>query len=166
MDAKITTPAYENADDMPQDIHIEPPMPDDDKLLEALLGAADEEKRSVFMPRFKSDFVVRSITSEEYARLEKRCKYPVKNNRTKQLEEKTDQDRLSYMLIATACVSPNWSDPRLLSKYNTSDPSQVVKKRLFIGEISMLTDAIMDVSGFADGVEVVKNSYDEAEKQQ
>jgi len=157
---------YENVEDMPADAYVEPVTQTDEDLLEALLGTPDGDEKKVYMKRFNSYFTVKAISSEEYGQLEKRCKYPVKNPRTHQIEEKTDQDKLSSMLILTACTKPNWNNPKLLAKYSTEDPTKVIRKRLLIGEISQLTEAIMDVSGFDDGMEAIKNSLAEAEKQQ
>ena len=123
-----------------------------------MLDAPDEVTKQVYIKRFDKFFTVKAITSEEYNRLEKQCKYPVRNNRNHQIEEKVDQDKLSYLLVATACTKPNWRDPKLLKKYETMDAATVVKKRLFIGEVSELSQSIMDVSGFNDGVEEIKNS--------
>lgn len=155
---------FESMEDMPADAYIEPQEQTDDELLEALLGTPDEKIKKIYMKRFKSYFSVKAISSEEYTRMEKRCKYPVKNPRTHQIEEKTDQDKLSNLLILTACVKPDWNNAKLLKKYNTEDPAKVIRKRLFIGEISELTNAIMDVSGFDDGLEEIKNSLNGAEK--
>lgn len=157
---------YENIDNMPADAYVEPAGKSDEELLEALLGTPDEDTKQVYMKRFNGYFTVKSISSEEYNNLEKRCKYPFKNPRTHQIEEKTDQDKLSNLLVLTACVKPDWRNERLLKKYNTSDPVVVIRKRLLIGEISDLTQAIMDVSGFSDGLEEAKNSLKEAEKQE
>ncbi len=152
--------------ELPADAYVAPEQGTDEDLLDKLLGTPDETTKSVFMKRFGAEFVVKAISSEEYSQLEKRCKYPVKNARTHQIEEKTNQEMLSNLLILTACTKPNWNDPKLLAKYNTNDPAKVIKKRLYIGEISQLTEAIMDVSGFDDGLEEAKNSLAEAEKQQ
>lgn len=137
----------------------------DNDLLNALLNTEDVNTKTVFMPRFKSYFTVKSISSDDYNRLETRCKYPVKNKRTHQIEEKVDQEKLSLLLIKDACVKPNWADPKLLDKYKTNDPCTVIKKRLLIGELSTLTAAIMDISGFNDDIETIKNSSSPAEKQ-
>lgn len=135
--------------------------PERDKadLLKALLSTDDEVFKNVPMPRFGEDacFVVKGISSEAYAKLEKRCKYPVKDKRTRTITEKVDQDKLSYLLINEACISPDWSDPKLLQKYNTEDPVSVIRKRLLLGEVTALTQAIMDASGFTDEVEEIKN---------
>lgn len=164
MEDKIT--AYEKMEDMPGDAYIAPPTMSDAELLEKLLGTPDEATKQVYMKRFDAYFTVKAISSEEYSKLENRCKYPVKNKRTHQIEEKTNQEMLSNLLIVTACVKPDWNEPKLLAKYNTSDPAKVIRKRLYIGEISQLTEAMMDISGFDDGLEEAKNSLCEAEKQE
>lgn len=155
----------EKLEEMPGDVYVAPPAMSDDELLEKLLGTPDVATKQVFMKRFNAYFTVKAISSEEYSYLENRCKYPVKNKRTHQIEEKTNQEMLSNLLIVTACVKPDWNEPKLLEKYNTSDPAKVIRKRLYIGEISQLTEAIMDISGFDDGLEEAKNSLCGAEKQ-
>ena len=155
----------EKVDNMPVDAYVEEVEKTDAELLELLLGAPDIETKEVYMPRFKQYFKVQSITSDEYSKLETRCKYPVKDKRTHKIEEKVDQDKLSALLISKACVWPNWNDPRILGKYNTSSAEVAIKKRLLIGEISELSNEIMEVSGFRDGLEEAKNSYEEAAKQ-
>ncbi len=157
---------YENIEEMPVDAYVEPVELSDDELLAKILGTPDEAEKQVYMKRFGVYFTVKAISSEEYSRLENRCKYPVKNKRTHQIEEKVNQEMLSNLIIINACVKPNWNDPKLLEKYNTSDAAKVIRKRLYIGEISQLTEAIMDISGFDDGVEEAKNLFSEAEKQQ
>lgn len=156
----------ENLAEMPADAYVEPAGKTDNELLELLLGAADIETKEVYMPRFKQYFKIQSITSDEYGKLETRCKYPVKNKRTHQIEEKVDQDKLSSLLVSRACIWPNWSDKKILAKYNTENPEVAIKKRLLIGEISELSNAILEVSGFRDGLEEAKNSYEEAAKQE
>ncbi len=148
---------YESIEEMPADAYVAPVELSDDELLDKILGTPDEAEKLVYMKRFDAYFKVKAISSEEYSKLENRCKYPVKNKRTRQIEEKVNQEMLSNLIIISACVKPNWSDPKLLEKYKTSDPAKVIRKRLYIGEISQLTEAIMDISGFDDGVEEAKN---------
>ncbi len=157
---------YEDLCDMPADAYIAPEEISDDELLERLLGTPDLETKQVYMKRFGVPFTVKAISSEEYSRLENQCKYPVKNKRTHQIEEKINQEKLSNLLIVTACVKPDWNNKKLLEKYNVSDATKVIRKRLYIGEISQLTEAIMDISGFDDGLEEAKNSLGEAAKLQ
>lgn len=156
----------ERVEELPADAYVEPAKKSDDELLELLLGAPEVETKTVYMPRFKQNFKVQSITSDDYSRLENRCKYPVKNKRTHQIEEKVDQDKLSSLLVSKACVWPDWSDKRILERYQTDSPEVAIKKRLLIGEISELSNAILEVSGFRDGLEEAKNSYEEAAKQE
>lgn len=158
--------SYNELSELPADAYIEPQSQSDEDLLDALLGTPDESTKDVYMKRFKKYFTVKAISSEEYSKLENRCKYPVKNTRTHRLEEKIDQDKLANLLILTACVKPDWSNKKLLEKYGTSEPTTVIKKRLFIGEINELSNAIMEISGFDDGLEEIKNSFNEAKKQE
>lgn len=144
---------------MPKEImeNLEEISQDNASLLNALLSVEDEVVKTVKMPRFGCCFKIKGISTEVYKRLEDRCKYPVINKRTHTTTEKINQDLLSYRLIDAACIEPNWSDPQLLRKYNTEDPIVVIQKRLLLGEVTALTTAIMDASGFSDDVEEIKN---------
>lgn len=141
----------------PADMYYEPAETSDEDLLNALLNTEDVATKQEYIPRFGVYFTLKSINSEEYNKLVDRCKYPVKNKRTHQIEEKINQDKLSLLLVEAACVKPNWSDKKLLDKYNTTDPCVVINKRLLIGEITQLSSAIMDISGFTDEIEKIKN---------
>ena len=126
-------------------------------LMDALLNTPDQTTTDVYMKRFGTHFTLRAIDSGEYRKLEKRCTYHMKNKRTGKISKELDEDKFSYVLINAACINPKWSNPQLLEKYNTSDPCDVIQKRLYIGEITELTQAIMDISGFSDEVEEIKN---------
>lgn len=146
----------ERLEDMPADAYFEPAETSDEDLLHALLSAESVVTKQEYLPRF-GYFTIKSITADEYNRLVEQCKYPVKNKRTHQLEYKLNEEKLSLLLIKEACIKPNWSNEQLLEKYGTSDPCVVINKRLLIGEISQLNSAIMDISGFSDDMETVKN---------
>ncbi len=148
---------FEILDELPNDAFIESKELSDEELLEKVLGAPQEATKQVYMKRFDAYFTVKAISSEEYTKLETRCKYPVKNKRTHQIEEKINQEMLSNLLIVTACIKPDWNNPALLKKYNTENPAKVIQKRLYIGEIAQLTETIMDISGFESGIEEAKN---------
>lgn len=145
----------------PADMYYEPAETSDEDLLKALLTTEDIATKQEYIPRFKAYFTLKSISSEEYNKLVDRCKYPVKNKRTHQIEEKINQDKLSLLLIQASCVKPDWTDKKtygpLYEKYKTDDPCVIINKRLLIGEITQLSSAIMDISGFSDEIEKIKN---------
>lgn len=86
MEDKIT--AYEKMEDMPGDAYIAPPTMSDAELLEKLLGTPDEATKQVYMKRFDAYFTVKAISSEEYSKLENRCKYPVKTKERTRLRKR------------------------------------------------------------------------------
>lgn len=141
---------------------VEEPKPAD--MLDRLLSAAAPQDitEKVRIERLGGDFTVRAITYEQYSNMEKRCQKVVKSNRTGRLTKQTDEEKLSLMLIAEACVDPNFNDPKvqqqLTERYKVADIYDAIKKLLLIGEVTAISSKILDVSGFEEDFEEIKNS--------
>lgn len=128
----------------------------EENLLDKLLNVETEVIEYVNLKRF-GDFKIKGLDQATFNRLKKQCTYPKKNRRTGQITHETNNEQLNALLVVEACIEPNWRDKRLLDKYNTIDPVDVVQKRLLLGEITSLSEAILEASGFDDGIEEVKN---------
>ena len=55
-------------------------------------------------------------------------------------------------------MKPKWDDPKLLNKLKASSGTEVVKRLLLAGEISLLGEGVLDVSGFNLDLDDIKNS--------
>lgn len=115
-----------------------------DEVLRALLDTEDTPEKDVPMKRFGVSFRIRAIDGKLIARIREQATYPVKGG------QKLDEEKFGALVIEKACVVPNWSDKALLDKYNTSDPADVIQKRLLAGEIAKLSAEILDLSGYGD----------------
>lgn len=129
------------------------------EFLDKLLAPEHLPTKKVPMKRFDVEFVLQAVDGDIINRIQDRCTYYTGkgSKRSKQV----DDQKFGALLIKEACVLPNWDDAKLLTHYKTHDAVDVIRKRLLAGEISFLTDHILDLSGFDDGTgdghEDVKN---------
>ncbi len=116
--------------------------------LDALLSAELETTKPVHIKRLGVDFTVKAITSGEFDQI---------NEQSKGADGKTNEMQLNYAIIATACVDPSFKDEALRSKYGVASGADVVAKALLAGEVATLVKAILEISGFDNDIEQVKN---------
>lgn len=124
--------------------------------LQALLSADINVEAKVFIKRLGADFTVKAIDGNTLNKLQEQATHYVGKgtNRKAQL----DQNELGRLLIAEACINPDFSNAKLIEKYGASDKADCVQKALLAGEIAKLSDKILEISGFDDDdLEEVKN---------
>jgi hypothetical protein len=113
--------------------------------LEALLGAKLDTEVTVHIKRLGVDFRIKPVSGDVFQRVTSEC--TVGNGKGgKQL----DESQLNAVLIARACVEPNFADRALIEHYGATDAADCVSKALLAGEIAKLSAAITSASGFAD----------------
>lgn len=126
--------------------------------LDALLGASIEIEDTVEMKRLGVDFRVKALTGDKVNQLREQCTHWEGKGTARKLV--TNEEELGGLLIATACVEPDFNDPRLLEKYGARDAADCVQKALLAGEVAKLSHAVLDVSEFGvteEDVEEAKN---------
>lgn len=124
--------------------------------LEALLGASVEVEDKVFIKRLGAYFRVKALTGDRVNALRDQCTYPTGKGANRKLE--TNEDELGRLLIAEACVEPDFSNKDLLARYGARDAADCVQKALLAGEVALLSHAVLDVSGFDDGQDEVEKA--------
>lgn len=126
--------------------------------LDALLGASIEVEDTVFIKRLGVDFRVKGLTGDVINGLREQCTHwEGKGTNRKQVIK---EEELGNLLIATACIDPDFNNPKLLEKYGARDAADCVQKALLFGEVASLSSAVLDVSevGVAEeDVEEAKN---------
>lgn len=121
--------------------------------LDALLGAEIKDEKDVYIKRLNTNFTIKSISGEEIQHItDEASEFERKGAKRRRV---TDDLKLSALLIVRACVSPTFSDARLLEKYGAVSADEVVLKSLRAGEIAKLSAEIMELSGFDDEDEVI-----------
>lgn len=143
-----------------KDMNINTP---DDELLEMteediinrLMEPTDVPERTYALDRLGIQVTLKGLSEKEIQRIRKECTTETKHrgNRTKELND----EEFNAALIEKATVKPNWSDKRLLGAMNLSSGREVIKRRLLAGEMVALGDKVMELSGFDDELEEIKN---------
>lgn len=118
------------------------------------------QKEEVHLKRFKSPFVVQSLTADETSKLRKEATTKSYNRKTRQTFTETDQSKFTDLLLAASVVEPDLHDEKLQKAYGAiGDPAQVLKSMLNMGEYNTIAEKVMDISGLdEDGNDVVEQA--------
>lgn len=104
-------------------------------------------KEEVHLKRFKSPFVVKSLTADETDRLRKQATRTTYDRKTRQQVTETDQNKFSDLLLAASVVEPDLHDEKLQKAYGAiGEPAQVLKSMLNMGEYNAIAEKVMDIS--------------------
>lgn len=125
--------------------------------LEALLGTTADIQKRIPMKRLNSDFVIKAITGDQLDDIRDQCTHsrPGKGGK---MESYVNDQEVGRLVVAEACIEPDFSNPELLDHYQAESPADCTQKALLAGEIVKLSTEIMALSGFDDDeVEAVKN---------
>ncbi|QOR33946.1 XkdN-like protein [Clostridium sp. 'deep sea'] len=119
--------------------------------LQQFLNARDlnETKNIVISERIVIDdkpaeFTIKALTENEAEDVLQRC--------TKRSKSGTKLNNSRYLrLVAVAgTVNPNFSDSKSLSELGCRTSEEYIKKVLLPGEIAVLAEQILDISGYSD----------------
>lgn len=127
----------------------------EEDIINKLLEPTDVPERTYALDRLGIQITLKGLSEKEIQRIRKECTTETRHrgNRTKELNE----EEFNAALIEKATVKPNWSDKRLLTALNLSSGREVIKRRLLAGEMVALGDKVMELSGFDDELEEIKN---------
>ncbi|WP_416353929.1 phage tail assembly chaperone [Agrilactobacillus fermenti] len=107
------------------------------------------ETREVKFPRFKSPFVIQSVTAEQNETFQRNATRKVRDKLTRQITTELDQNKYVDMLVTASVITPDLNNEQLQKSWNSlADPAGVLKKMLRAGEYGDLTNEIQDLSGF------------------
>lgn len=125
--------------------------------LNAILSYDKEPVKDVYIKRFNQHFKIKGLYDDQYSEIKEQATYTT--GKGNQQREEINSSELDALFIAKGVTEPDFSDPKLLKKFNVNDAAGVVKKCLLIGEIKLLQDEIFKLSGFDDGegIEEAKN---------
>ena len=120
-----------------------------------------EEKEIVISKRFQDEkgnpvpFKIRALTQEENDKITKQATRKVKEGN--QYVERLDKTDFAHRVIVEATVEPDFRAKEMCDAYGVIDPLLVPTKMLKAGEYGRLLTEIMDLSGFGDDEEALKN---------
>ena len=127
--------------------HIDKDMEEAD-IIAKLMSVETTDKPTMVIPlkRLGIPVTLQALTGKQTARI--RSRYTRTEDTKKGKVEKLDSNGFNIGLIVGATVKPNWSNPALLKKYTASSGEEVIQRMLLAGEISLLGEAVLDISGF------------------
>ena len=140
-----------------KDLEIREDMEEAD-IITKLLEADPEHVPTMVIPlkRLGIPVTIKALTGKQVSRISERNTQSVKTK--KGPVDKLDYENFNIGLIVQASVKPKWDDPKLLNKLKASSGTEVVKRLLLAGEISLLGEGVLDVSGFNLDLDDIKNS--------
>lgn len=140
-----------------KELEIKEDMEESD-IITRLLAASAEEVPTMTIPlkRLGVPVTLKALTGKQVSRCRDHNTTTIK---TKQgPKEKVDNEGFMIGLISLSTVKPDWGDPKLIDKFHSSSGDEVIKRLLLGGEISLLGEAVLDVSGYNVDLDDVKNS--------
>lgn len=126
-------------------------------IITALLNSNADDKPTMIVPlkRLGIPVTLKALTGKQVSRVRERNTRTIeKRNKT---EKVLDSEGFNMGLIIASTVKPNWSAPELLNKFRASNGEEVLKRILLGGEISLLGDVVLELSGYNISIDDIKN---------
>lgn len=127
----------------------------EEQILQKLLEADKVPERTVMLSRLQIPVKLQGLTGKQVYSIRERC--TERKEKRGKVIERLDEEQFNVSLIATSTLSPNWGDSKLIGKYKASGPEEVIKRILLAGELNSLGDIVLDLSGFNNDLEDIKN---------
>ncbi len=138
----------------------------EEDILSKLMGTYEVPTATVILERLgQIPITLKGLTEKEISKIRKECTYTRKFKGKN--EDKFDGNEFDAGLIVAATTNFDWGNTKLLDSAKASDAKQFIRKKLLAGEISSLTDKILELSGFnseLEEAEDIKNSSVGAEE--
>lgn len=127
----------------------------DEQILEKLLNADKVPEQTLVVKRLGIPVTIRALTSKQMVRIREQCTYTVRERG--ETREVLNNEKFNLRVVAAAMVKPDWNAPALREKYEASSVEEVLQRVLLAGELSMIGDAILALSGYDNGIDELKN---------
>ncbi|WP_315074515.1 phage tail assembly chaperone [uncultured Clostridium sp.] len=124
-------------------------------ILSKLMGTYEVPTATVLLDRIGIPLKLKGLSSKEISSIRKECTYTRKVKG--KFEEKFDGSEFDAGLVVAATTNFKWNSKELLDYHKASDAKQLIRKMLLAGEISLITDKIMEVSGYNDDLEEIED---------
>jgi hypothetical protein len=122
-------------------------------VLQALLSADSKPQKDVPMRRLGVDFRIQALDGKTINRIQEQCTHFTGKGAKR--EKVMDEEQFGALVIQRACVIPDWSAKELIEKYGTA--TEAILGLLLAGEIARLSSEILEISGFDNDEEEIKN---------
>lgn len=134
-----------------EELDLEMEMTEDD-IIAKLMEDAPLPKRRVLIDRLGVPITLKALTEKEISKLKKDCTKE-KKLRGGRREKELDDDEFNIALIEKSAISPNFNNEKLLKSMNVSSGREVIRRKFLAGELSALSENILEISGFDNELE-------------
>ncbi len=134
-----------------EELDLEMEMTEDD-IIAKLMEDAPLPKRRVLIDRLQIPITLKALTEKEISKLKKDCTKE-KKLRGGRREKELDDDEFNIALIEKSAISPNFNNEKLLKSMNVSSGREVIRRKFLAGELSALSENILEISGFDNELE-------------
>jgi hypothetical protein len=125
-------------------------------VLAALLAVDDKLEQDITMKRFGVDFTIKALDGALINSIQNQATFF--QGKGKNREKILDEQKFQSLIIEKGCVNPNWNAKELKERYpECPTTADIIQKRLLAGELARLTNEILDLSGFYDEEDEIKN---------
>lgn len=123
--------------------------------LDALLASDMKQEKQVYIKRLNTYFTIRGLDGEEFKDCRNEATFYTGSGKNRKPD--VDQNILNVALVSKACVNPDFKDAKVLEKFKAKTGADAVAKALLAGESLTLMKEIMQISGFDNDIDEVKN---------
>jgi hypothetical protein len=128
----------------------------EEQILQKLLDVDNIPEKTYLLKRLGIPIKLKGLSGQKIFAIREQCTF--KKEKRGRIQEDFDAEAFHCKLIVAATVSPKWDHPELLEKYKASSAEGVIKRMLLAGELANLGDAILELSGFDEDLQEIKNS--------
>lgn len=119
------------------------------------------ETKEVKIKGFKSPFIIKALTADEFNEMQKQATTSYINKKTHQRIQETDQGKLVDLMMAEAVIQPDLNNEKLQKSWGCiADPAGVLKKMLNAGQYADIGQSIQEISGF--DIDSINNYVEQA----
>lgn len=123
----------------------------EEDILAKLMEKHEVPTAIIQIPRLGIQIELKGLTEKEISNIREECTDRRKiKGRT---ESKVNNADFDAGLIVVATTNFDWNNPKLIATKNASDGKSYIRRQLLPGEISFLTNKILELSGFNDELE-------------
>lgn len=134
-----------------EEVDLEMEMTEED-IIAKLMEDAPLPKRKVLIDRLQIPITLKALTEKEISKLKKDCTKE-KKLRGGRREKELDDDEFNIALIEKSTISPNFNNEKLLKNMNVSSGRELIRRKFLAGELSALSENILEISGFDNELE-------------
>lgn len=126
----------------------------EEDILAKLMGDYTIPTKTFEITRLGINIELKALLDKELKALRKECAMkPQKVNG--RFEEKINEADYDAAIIVAATTNFDWSNPKLIEKYQASTSKKVVLNILLPGERSFLVNKVLELSGYNDDIQEV-----------